>query len=269
MTTVSQVLIPQNALAFQYRMGTGFPGTITRSQASSVEPGLIYATNPPTFFGQAVVEDASGQGLRPPVAGDGFIAGVTVRAFPTQGNFPATPQVDPLGTANVPLTGEVDVLRRGYIAVTLSGASLTPIRYSPVYAWLGATAGTHIKGGFETAPTYTYTTAAKTGGNTGNGTFTVAPTAGTVPLTGVYTLTMLTATTFSLIDPNGVSMPNGATGTPYADAKINFTLSAGGTAFVAGDGFTITNTASTLLLPNSYFMGPPDSSGVTELAFNI
>lgn len=81
-------------------------------------------------------------------------------------------------------------------------------------------------------------TAAAKGGNTGVGTCT-ALTVGAKARLGAYTLTFLTATTFTVSDPNGVSLPNGINGA-YADLQINFTITAGSPAFVAGDGFTIT-----------------------------
>jgi hypothetical protein len=80
------------------------------------------------------------------------------------------------------------------------------------------------------------------GANTGNGTFgTITP--GPLEKAGAYSLKMLTATTFSLTDPAGDALPNGATGVAYSNPEISFTLTAGGTAFVAGDGFTITAVA--------------------------
>jgi hypothetical protein len=82
------------------------------------------------------------------------------------------------------------------------------------------------------------TAAAKAGGNTGTGTATVLS-AGTLSQTGVYQVRFLTATTFTVTDPNGAALPNGVNGA-YANPKINFTITAGGTAFIAGDGFDIT-----------------------------
>jgi hypothetical protein len=76
------------------------------------------------------------------------------------------------------------------------------------------------------------------GTNTGNGTVT-ALTTGLTAKVGAYALKFLTATTFTVSDPNGVSLPNGINGA-YADAQINFTVTAGGTAFVAGDTYTLT-----------------------------
>jgi hypothetical protein len=81
--------------------------------------------------------------------------------------------------------------------------------------------------------------AAKAGGNTGNGTLS-ALSAGTRTIAGVYTVRMLSATTFNVVDPYGEPLPAGAALGAYANAGINFTIAAGGTAFVAGDGFDIT-----------------------------
>ena len=271
MTNPAQILIPQSALAFTTRMGAGFPGTVSRTNLANILPGLIDSGNPPVFYGQGVVFDGTAQAFRPPTVGDTGIQGITVRAFPSQGNFPASPQVDPIGTSNCPTSGEVDVLQSGYISVSLSG-TVQPIRYSPVWVWIGATSGSHVNGGFEAAPAYTFAEVANGAGgggaNTGNGTFTVGPTAGANIQQGNYSLKFLTATTFTLTAPNGATLPNG-TSLVYSNAQISFTITAGGTAFVAGDGFLIEVGENTVPVPNSYFLGAPDSSGVTEIAFNI
>lgn len=90
-------------------------------------------------------------------------------------------------------------------------------------------------------PTATATAAAKTGGNTGAGTIAMD---GTTPVldgvkSGVYTVRMTAATAFTVEDPDGVVIGTGATGTAFAD-DVKFTVTASGTAFVAGDGFDIT-----------------------------
>ena len=67
--------------------------------------------------------------------------------------------------------------------------------------------------------------------NTGNGTFgtiNVLPPA----IEGRYQLTMETATTFVVSDPQGNELPGGTTGVAYAQGGLSFTLTAGGTAFV-------------------------------------
>lgn len=73
---------------------------------------------------------------------------------------------------------------------------------------------------------------------TGNGTITLI-TAGTRTKTGVYTIKFLTATTYTVTDPQGEALPNGVNGA-YANPNLNFTITAGGTPFVAGDSFTVT-----------------------------
>jgi hypothetical protein len=86
----------------------------------------------------------------------------------------------------------------------------------------------------------TASSAAKAGGNTGNATLALA---GTPVLdgakAGVYTVRMLTATTFRVEDPDGFVKGEGANTVAFAD-DIGFTITAGGTPMIAGDGFDIT-----------------------------
>ncbi len=75
-------------------------------------------------------------------------------------------------------------------------------------------------------------------GNTGNGTLAGISVGSAVEIGG-YVLLATGATTFSVTDPEGVLVGNATVGTPFTSAEINLTLTAGGTAFVAGDSFTI------------------------------
>lgn len=77
------------------------------------------------------------------------------------------------------------------------------------------------------------------GANTGNGTI-GALAAGAGVETGTYTLTATGATTFTVATPEGVDLANATVGTAYANGGIGFTITAGSTAFVAGDRFTLT-----------------------------
>ena len=77
------------------------------------------------------------------------------------------------------------------------------------------------------------------GTNTGNGTV-GAVSIGATQTFGAFVLTATSATNFTVVDPEGAALPNATVGTPYANAEINFTITAGGTAFVAGDKFTLT-----------------------------
>jgi Bacteriophage lambda head decoration protein D len=76
------------------------------------------------------------------------------------------------------------------------------------------------------------------GANTGNGTVTNAS-IGATQTFGAFVLTAKAATDFGVVDPEGNVLPDATVGTPYANAEINFTINAGGTAFVAGDKFTL------------------------------
>lgn len=100
----------------------------------------------------------------------------------------------------------------------------------------------------------TVASAAKSGGNTGNGTFVLDA---TTPLLlgaklGVYTLRCITAVTnggvFRLEDPDGMpvgdfTIPAGAGGSITISEQIKGALTDAGTDFALGDGFDITVTA--------------------------
>jgi hypothetical protein len=100
----------------------------------------------------------------------------------------------------------------------------------------------------------TVASAAKSGGNTGNGTFTLD---GTSPLQlgaklGVYTLRCITAVTnggvFRLEDPDGLvlgdfTIPAGAGNSVTISEQIKGAIADASTDFVVGDGFDITVSA--------------------------
>lgn len=82
------------------------------------------------------------------------------------------------------------------------------------------------------------TAAAKAGGNTGTGTISAVTKLADVK-TGIYSVRFTSATAFTVRDPNGDVVDTGTAGAAFAN-DIGFTITAGGTAFVAGDGFDIT-----------------------------
>jgi len=151
----------------------------------------------------------------------------------------------PMGNANaVAFAGIADVerdntlgtdtravrCRKGTWAITVPNATPAAIG-APVYA---------VDDG--TVSLANPAVAVAAGANTGNGGFGTTATAGAGVVAGPYTLTMTSATAFTLTDPNGDAMPVGTVGTAYSNRALSFTLSAGGTAFVAGDKFTLTVT---------------------------
>ncbi|MDN7871273.1 head decoration protein [Burkholderia multivorans] len=75
--------------------------------------------------------------------------------------------------------------------------------------------------------------------NVGNGTI-GAISATTGSKQGAYQLTATGANTFTVTDPEGDALPNATVGTAYSQSGIAFTITAGATAFAAGDKFTLT-----------------------------
>jgi len=80
-------------------------------------------------------------------------------------------------------------------------------------------------------------------GNTGNGTI-GGLSLGTAAEVGAYALKATSATSFALTDPNGNAVGTVTAGTAFTSNQLNLTLTAGATAFVAGDVFTLTVTAA-------------------------
>ncbi len=118
-----------DGVAFTFRMGAGFAGNVTRTHPAGIEPCLVdtAATNVLSFFGQAVVADqASPNGVRAPQSGDtaALIYGVAVRPYPFQ---PVATTADfgqtAFGAAAPAKPQPIDVLKSGYILVTLQGAA--------------------------------------------------------------------------------------------------------------------------------------------------
>lgn len=86
--------------------------------------------------------------------------------------------------------------------------------------------------------------------NTGNGTVGTISAGTTLPLYGDWSLVATDATHFNVFSPYGELLGVAVVGTPYASASINLTITAGGTAFVAGDSFVIAVPALGFYLPS-------------------
>jgi hypothetical protein len=82
-------------------------------------------------------------------------------------------------------------------------------------------------------------TAAHVAGGTGNSTFSAVTVDGAA-IVGVYQGIFTAATKANLEDPNGVLLGVVALGTEFSAGGLTFTVTAGGTAHVSGDRFTIT-----------------------------
>jgi len=141
-------------VAFTYRMGAGFAGTVSRTHPASIAPYLKDATNPPTFFGQPVIVNTSANTVRAVLDSDRSggatnVFGVVCRPYPFQGvtaptnNYAGTGTT--WGTSQLP-DGAVDILLSGFILVATQG---TPTLGGSVYIWTAAASGNHITGGWE------------------------------------------------------------------------------------------------------------------------
>ena len=98
-------------------------------------------------------------------------------------------------------------------------------------------AGKLVRGTVLGRQTNVSVTAAPGATNTGNGTV-GSLSLGAGAEIGAYSLVATGPTTFSVTSPEGVAQPSATVGTPYV-GQVNFTLAAGGTAFVAGDSFVV------------------------------
>jgi hypothetical protein len=89
---------------------------------------------------------------------------------------------------------------------------------------------------------------------------------------GVYTCVFTSATAYNVYDPQGRLLGTGANGTAFAD-EIKFLTTAGGAAFVAGDTFNLlaflSGAPALGSQESTYFRGPADASGITELGFRL
>ena len=89
----------------------------------------------------------------------------------------------------------------------------------------------------------TFSLIATPGTNTGNGTV-GSMSMGSAVEYGKYVLTATSPTVFSVVDPEGQPVGNATVGTAFTSTELNFTIAAGGTAFVVGDSFAITSQES-------------------------
>jgi len=95
--------------------------------------------------------------------------------------------------------------------------------------------------------------AAVAGTNTGNATVGTVTASDNASI-GSFSIVMIAATTFSVVDPKGIRLKDGATGTAYV-GLIGFTMTVGATPMVAGDSFTVAVTLSGTAKVTSFTTG--------------
>ena len=118
--------------AYLERMPAGFAGSVSRYASATLEANFV--GNTPIAFGQFVkIKTGKVEALG---AGDtaGSIYGLLVRSFPTQSIS------NEFGTALAAAGTAQDILRRGYMTVTLKGAAAAT-KAGQVYVYITANAG--------------------------------------------------------------------------------------------------------------------------------
>lgn len=158
-----------------------------------------------------------------------------------------TPQAAPatmVGTYNVALTSSTA------FTVTAPDGQTATGTVGSAFAGLGigftiTAGGTPFAVGDSFALTTTATPGNPTitstaGTNAGNGTIGSLSVQGYAAKAGVYTVEFDDATHFVVNDPTGAEIGHGTTGVAFKAGGLSFTITAGGTAFVPGDSFTIT-----------------------------
>lgn len=145
-----------NDVAFQYRMGSGWPGDVGRGQSTRIEPCKQDVTNPIALYGHAAFVNTSANSVRGAGAGDTALTdvyGVCVRPNPIQQQSAASLNAS-FGVGAPPATGVVDIIREGSITVKVFG---TPTKNGAAFLWVAASGSGHVQGAWE---------AAASGGNT-------------------------------------------------------------------------------------------------------
>lgn len=244
-------------VAYVTRVPAGVVGAISRFDSLTVSQEVVDSATPPTAFG-TVTKLVAGK-LQPIAANDpaSVIDGWLVRPYPAQSTTNA------FGAAAAPVSGVVDRMRRGFMAVLLKAG--TSVKDGPVFVRTVVN-GAKAVGDIEAASDVSV--AGVPGANTGNGTIGTLSASATA-LAGAWKAVFTAATTFVVNDPIGDAMKPGATGAAYTGNGLTFTITAGATPFVAGDSFAVTVTTNTVAVPSCVFQGPADANGIVEISHNI
>jgi hypothetical protein len=140
--------------AYQFRMPAGFAGDLQRAEVATIETQLIDSSTPPTVFGVAVKYVAGKvQPINNAADTAALVQGVNLRPYPIQGNG-----TDPLGTSTPPTSGVTDILKRGYVMVSLGGVAAAA-KGGTVFVRVATPSAGKPLGGFEAASDTTNTVA--------------------------------------------------------------------------------------------------------------
>lgn len=139
-------------VAYAFRMPAGIPGDVNRIASATIETQVVStaAGEAPLAYGTPVVISSTAGNVgnvRAMTSSDGQPYGFLVRPYPTQSSQ------DPLNISTPPTSGLVDILKRGYMTVQLSGPAASA-KGGAVWVYLGSTNATHpVLGGVEAGTT--------------------------------------------------------------------------------------------------------------------
>lgn len=149
-STMYAVRAATHDVAFDLRMGAGFPGDVDRTHPASIVPGLMnVSVQAPRLFGDPVIIDTATNSYRGFVAGDTAVTvadGIVVRPYPTQQTSGG--MLSQFGIGAPAPNQPVDILNDGYIMAKVNSG--TPTKNGAVFVWCAASSGAHVQGGFET-----------------------------------------------------------------------------------------------------------------------
>jgi hypothetical protein len=140
-------------VAFQFRSNAGFPGRVNRTHPASIVPYLNDATNPVLLYGLGCVVNPGGNDVRGFETGDTTAAalfGISVSPFPFQASTGSAFGGAAFGVAVPAPALPIDILKSGFIMVTVNGS---PNLGGAVDVWFAASGGGHTQGGFEATHT--------------------------------------------------------------------------------------------------------------------
>ena len=199
--------------------------------------GYQVAAGEKIWGGGAVALNAAGTLQRVQTAGSLVAVGLATRDYDN--------------SASAAISPDWVEVERGYFMLPVTGATPSLVDQN-VYATDDNTFTMSVPGGGSLAPTAVagnaqYALAGSpfiglgaAGANTGNGTFGAITVYETTPV-GSFFVLFSAATVFAVYRPDGTKLSTaGATGAAFRDGGLAFTITAGGTPFVAGDSFIIT-----------------------------
>ena len=138
--------------AYTFRMPAGFAGDLQRAEVATIETQQINTSAPPTVYGVAVkLVSGTIQPINNSADTAALVYGINLRPYPIQGNG-----TDPLGTSTPPVSGVTDILKRGYVNVSLGGTTAAA-KGGLVYVRVANPASGKPLGGFEAASDTTNT----------------------------------------------------------------------------------------------------------------